>query len=67
MKRAGRGRILLISSVTGTLPSLPHSAVYAATKAYQLSLGRALGRELEPHGVAVTVSCPGAVRDTSFS
>jgi uncharacterized protein len=36
-------------------------AVYYASKAYVLSFSEALRRELAPHGVRVTVLCPGPV------
>ncbi len=35
-------------------------AVYCATKAYVLSLGEALARELRGSGVTITTLCPGA-------
>jgi short-subunit dehydrogenase len=37
-------------------------AVYYATKAYVLSFTEALHVEMRPHGVRVTVLCPGPVR-----
>ena len=40
-------------------------AVYAATKAYVLSLSRALSSELRSRGIIVTAVCPGPV-DTEF-
>ena len=54
-----RGRMLFVSSVTGCAPA-PFQAVYSATKAYLTSLGEAIGHEVEPLGVGVTVSAPGA-------
>jgi short-subunit dehydrogenase len=36
-------------------------AVYYASKAYVLSFSEALRHELAPHGVRVTVVCPGPV------
>ncbi len=36
-------------------------AVYYASKAYVLSFTEALRKELEPHGVRVTLVCPGPV------
>jgi short-subunit dehydrogenase len=55
-----RGGILNIGSIAGFLPG-PGMAVYYATKAYVLSLTEALRAELAPHGVRVTVVCPGPV------
>ena len=55
----GRGRILLVSS-TGAFSPGPNMAVYCASKAYVLSLGEALARELRGTGVTITTLCPGA-------
>ena len=55
-----RGGILNIGSVAGFLPG-PGMAVYYASKAYVISLTEALRHELAPHGVRVTVLCPGPV------
>ena len=58
------GRILLFASAAGFLPQ-PEFAVYAATKAFVISFGRALNRELYPRDIVVTCVCPGPV-DTEF-
>jgi short-subunit dehydrogenase len=55
-----RGGILNIASIAGYLPG-PGMAVYYASKAYVLSFTEALRQELAPHGVHVTVVCPGPV------
>ena len=55
-----RGGILNLASIAGFLPG-PGMAVYYASKAYVLSLTEALRCELAPHGVRVTVVCPGPV------
>jgi hypothetical protein len=55
-----RGGILNVGSVAGFLPG-PGMAVYYASKAYVLSFSEALRCELAPHGVRVTVLCPGPV------
>jgi uncharacterized protein len=57
--RRGRGGILLVSSVAG-IQGVPYIANYSAGKAYVLSLGEAVHRELSPRGVHVTVLVPGA-------
>ena len=57
-----RGGILNIGSIAGFLPG-PGMAVYYASKAYVLSFSEAMRRELAPHGVRVTVVCPGPVLD----
>ena len=55
-----RGGILNVGSIAGFLPG-PGMAVYYASKAYVLSFTEALRQELAPHGVRVTVVCPGPV------
>jgi uncharacterized protein len=55
-----RGGILNVASVAGFLPG-PGMAVYYASKAYVISFTEALRQELAPHGVRVTVVCPGPV------
>ncbi len=55
-----RGGMLNVGSIAGFLPG-PGMAVYYATKAYVLSFTEAMRAELAPHGVRVTVLCPGPV------
>jgi short-subunit dehydrogenase len=55
-----RGGLLNVGSIAGFLPG-PGMAVYYASKAYVISLTEALRKELAPHGVRVTVLCPGPV------
>lgn len=54
----GRGGLVIVSS-TGAFQGLPWSAVYGATKAFDLLLGEALHVELAPRGVDVVTLCPG--------
>jgi short-subunit dehydrogenase len=54
----GKGKILNVASLAGFQP-LPSMAVYAASKAYVLSLTEALAEELRGKGVSVTALCPG--------
>jgi hypothetical protein len=44
MKERRRGRILIVSSISGALPGNPNVAVYAATKAYEKSFASLLGK-----------------------
>lgn len=60
MLRAGRGRIVLISSEWG-LTGWPHATAYAASKAGIISLTKTLARELAPRGVVVNAVAPGVV------
>lgn len=58
--------IVQVSSSLAFSPS-PYYAVYAATKAYVLALGDALGYELKEYGIHVTTVCPGPVETEFFS
>ena len=60
-----RGGILNVGSIAGFLPG-PGMAVYYASKAYVLSFTEAMRQELAPHGVRVTVVCPGPGADRNF-
>jgi short-subunit dehydrogenase len=57
----GRGWVLNVGSVAAFQP-VPDLAVYAATKAYVLSLSEALHEELRGTAVKVTALCPGLTR-----
>ncbi|MCD8370981.1 MAG: SDR family NAD(P)-dependent oxidoreductase [Clostridiales bacterium] len=59
-------RVILYASAAAFLPQ-PGFGIYAATKAFVLSYGRALRAELRGRGIAVTVVCPGAVKTEFFS
>lgn len=58
------GRVLLVASIAAFQPT-PGYAVYAAAKAYVLSFGSAIHRELRATGVTCTTICPG-ITDTPF-
>ena len=58
MLSRGSGRILNVASLAGFQP-LPSMAVYAASKAYVLSLTEALAEEMRGKGVTVSALCPG--------
>jgi short-subunit dehydrogenase/dTDP-4-dehydrorhamnose reductase len=60
MKRRGRGHIINVSSIVGSLPS-PWAALYSATKSFVDSLTTALYRELRGSGVNVSAVRPGPV------
>jgi short-subunit dehydrogenase len=55
-----RGGVLNVGSIAGFLPG-PGMATYYASKAFVISFTEALRQELKPHGVRVTVLCPGPV------
>jgi uncharacterized protein len=61
MVERGRGAIVNVSSASAFQP-LPGNANYAASKAFVLFHGEALGEEVARGGVTVTTVCPGPVR-----
>ena len=60
-----RGGVLQVASIAAFVAT-PRFAVYAATKAYVLSLSEALSQEMKGTGVHVSCLCPGPVR-TEFA
>ncbi|MEO6324839.1 MAG: SDR family oxidoreductase [Thermoanaerobaculia bacterium] len=64
MRARRHGRILNVASTAAFLP-VPYMAVYAASKAFVLSLSHALHEEARGDGVTVTALCPGYTR-TAF-
>jgi 3-oxoacyl-[acyl-carrier protein] reductase len=60
-----RGRIVNVSSVTGTLVSYPGGAGYSAAKAAVDGLMRALAVELGPAGITVNSVAPGWIATVS--
>jgi 3-oxoacyl-[acyl-carrier protein] reductase len=65
MVERGQGRIVNVSSVTGTLVSYPGSAGYSAAKAAVDGLMRALAVELGPAGITVNSVAPGWIATAS--
>jgi short-subunit dehydrogenase len=59
------GRILITSSIAGTMPT-PYEAVYGATKAFDRSLSQSIREELMEYGVPVTTLMPGATETNFF-
>jgi short-subunit dehydrogenase len=60
MLELGHGAIINVASLAGFQP-VPYLGVYAATKAYVLSLSEALEEETRGSGVSVVALCPGPV------
>lgn len=54
----GLRAIILVSSMAAFLPA-PGPAMYTATKAFQVALGRALQGDLISRGITMQVLCPG--------
>jgi short-subunit dehydrogenase len=61
MVERGEGVVINIASTAAFQP-IPSNAVYAATKAFVLSLTEAVHNEAKPRGVTVTAVCPGPVK-----
>jgi len=60
MMARGRGQIAIVSSIAAFLP-LPDAPSYSASKSAVLNYGLSLRALLAPHGIAVSVVCPGYV------
>ena len=65
MRAQGHGRIVLISSIGGIV-GLPFQAFYSASKFAMEGFGEALGYEVQPFNIEVTLVEPGNVR-TEFT
>jgi short-subunit dehydrogenase len=65
MVARGEGRILNLASTSSFQP-VPTMALYAASKAFVLSLSEALAEELKGSGVTVTALCPGVTKTDMF-
>ena len=59
MKRAGYGRIVMISSVSGPVMAFPDDAAYHAAKAGMAGLTRSIALDLAPHGITANAVAPG--------
>jgi 3-oxoacyl-[acyl-carrier protein] reductase len=58
---SGRGRVILISSITGPITGVAGWAHYGASKAGQLGFMRSAAIELAPSGITVNAVLPGNV------
>jgi NAD(P)-dependent dehydrogenase (short-subunit alcohol dehydrogenase family) len=59
IREQGRGHIALTSSMSGMVMDAPGIGSYGPAKAGVIAMGEALRMEMEPHGVGVSVFCPG--------
>jgi NAD(P)-dependent dehydrogenase (short-subunit alcohol dehydrogenase family) len=61
MKRqAGEKHVVNTASIAGLIAMEAH-AIYSSSKAAVVNLSEALAREVAPHGIGVTILCPGHV------
>jgi NAD(P)-dependent dehydrogenase (short-subunit alcohol dehydrogenase family) len=61
MKKAGRGSIINMSSISWAIPSIG-LPVYVSAKAAVMGLTRTLAHELGPHNIRVNCVMPGAIQ-----
>jgi NAD(P)-dependent dehydrogenase (short-subunit alcohol dehydrogenase family) len=61
MLRRGAGHLVAVSSLAA-YRGLPSAAAYSAAKAAVSTMMESLRIDLKPHGIAVTLICPGFVR-----
>ena len=65
MRRAGRGKIVTISSGAGLQPSRTGIQAYTTAKHALVGLTKQLAVELGPHGINVNSVAPGVQRTTA--
>lgn len=61
LKKSGRGRVIVTSSITGPITGFPGWAHYGASKAAQLGFMRTASVELAPYGITVNAVLPGNI------
>ena len=62
MLKAGKGAVVIASSVTGDIVADPGESAYALTKAAMVGLTKALAKELGPSNVRVNCVAPGVIQ-----
>ncbi|GAA4397606.1 SDR family NAD(P)-dependent oxidoreductase [Fodinibacter luteus] len=59
LRASGRGRVVMVSSVSGPVMAMRADVAYAAAKAGLVGFARALAVDEAPHGVTVNAVAPG--------
>ena len=67
LARSGRGRVILISSITGPITGFPGWTHYGASKAGQLGFMRTAAIELAPSRITVNAVLPGNIVTESLA
>ena len=61
LKASGRGRVIILGSLSGKRVASPGSALYSVSKFAAVGLAHALRHEGWEHGIRATAICPGLV------
>lgn len=61
IESGAKGHVINTSSITGLITAPGTSAVYSMSKHAVLAISESLAHEVRPHGMHVTVLCPGSV------
>jgi 2-keto-3-deoxy-L-fuconate dehydrogenase len=67
MLERGRGSIVNIASVAGSIKGIPNRAVYGASKAAVIGLTKAVAADVVKSGVRCNCICPGTVQSPSLN
>lgn len=61
IRAAGKGHILNVASMAGLSSDRPTAGAYSASKYAVVSMSETLRAEMVPHGIGVSLMCPGLV------
>ena len=66
MLAAGKGSIINVSSVAGSVTGVPNRFVYGATKAAVIGMTKAIAADFTGRGIRCNAICPGTVHSPSW-